>query len=102
MNSLLFHLIITRVAPVLQKHFLLYCINPLSANPQNGQTTQTIRWQQPKNCLRVFDHFVGLALKGLIFVHSVFEKLSYRTLVNYAKKLLQYPDAKNRKNEECS
>ena len=27
--------------------------------------TQTIRWQQPKNCLNVFEHFVGLALKGL-------------------------------------
>ena len=26
--------------------------------------TQKIRQQQP-NCLRVFDHFVGLALKGL-------------------------------------
>ena len=24
-----------------------------------------IRWQQPRNCLSVFDHFVGLALKGL-------------------------------------
>ena len=27
--------------------------------------TQIIRWQQPTNCLRVFDHFEGLALKGL-------------------------------------
>ena len=27
--------------------------------------TQTIRWQQSANCLSVFDHFVGLALKGL-------------------------------------
>ena len=27
--------------------------------------TQTIRWQKPTNCLSVFDHFVGLALKGL-------------------------------------
>ena len=27
--------------------------------------TQTIRQQQPTNCLSVFDHFVGLALKGL-------------------------------------
>ena len=26
---------------------------------------QTIRWQQPTNCLSVFDHFLGLALKGL-------------------------------------
>ena len=27
--------------------------------------TRTIRRQKPKNCLSVFDHFVGLALKGL-------------------------------------
>ena len=27
--------------------------------------TQTIRRQQPTNFLSVFDHFVGLALKGL-------------------------------------
>ena len=27
--------------------------------------TQTIRRQQPTNCLSVFDHFVGLAFKGL-------------------------------------
>ena len=27
--------------------------------------TQTIRRQQPTNCLGVFDHSVGLALKGL-------------------------------------
>ena len=29
--------------------------------------TQTIRGQQPTNCLSVFDHFVGFALKGLRF-----------------------------------
>ena len=28
--------------------------------------TQTIPRQQPTNCLSVFDHFVKLALKGLI------------------------------------
>ena len=27
--------------------------------------TQTIRRQQPTNCLSMFDHFVGLAVKGL-------------------------------------
>ena len=26
---------------------------------------QTIRQQEPTNCLNVFDHFVGLASKGL-------------------------------------
>ena len=28
--------------------------------------TQTIRQQQPTNCLSVFDHFVVLVLKGLV------------------------------------
>ena len=27
--------------------------------------TQTIRRQQPTNCLSMFDHFVGLVVKGL-------------------------------------
>ena len=27
---------------------------------------QTVRLQEPTNCLSVFDHFVGLARKGLI------------------------------------
>ena len=35
--------------------------------PQNGQHTQTIRRQQPTNYLSMFDHFKGLALKGLSF-----------------------------------
>ena len=30
--------------------------------------TQTIRWQEPKNCLSMFDHFMGLALKGLTLI----------------------------------
>ena len=29
--------------------------------------TQTIRGQQPTNCLSVFDHFMGLMSKGLKF-----------------------------------
>ena len=28
--------------------------------------TQTIRWQQPTNCLSIFDHFVALSPEGLI------------------------------------
>ena len=28
---------------------------------------QTIRRQKPTNCLSVFDHFVGLTLKGLAY-----------------------------------
>ena len=39
---------------------------PLSAQPYKMiKHTQTIHRQQPANCLSVFDHCVGLALKGL-------------------------------------
>ena len=37
--------------------------NPLSAIPtEMVKHTQAIRWLLPKNCLSVFDHFVGSAL----------------------------------------
>ena len=41
-------------------------INPLSANPTKwSNTLKKFIGQLPTNCLSVFDHFVGLALKGL-------------------------------------
>ena len=40
--------------------------------------TQTIRWLLPTNCLILFDHFVGLALKGL---SNVFLKVHKITLI---------------------
>ena len=40
--------------------------NPLNTNPTKwSNTLKTIRRFLPTNCLRVFNHFVGLALKGL-------------------------------------
>ena len=42
--------------------------------------TQSICWQQPTNCLNVFDHFVGLALKWLI--HFLFaQKNSFLVVI---------------------
>ena len=38
--------------------------------------TQTICWQEPRTCLSVFDHFVGLALKGLAHFIPMFPFLS--------------------------
>ena len=38
--------------------------------------TQTIRQQQPTNCLSVFDHFMGLALEGLKIPQNFFEALT--------------------------
>ena len=40
-------------------------LNPLSANPTKwSNTLKQFLGEQPANCLCVFDHFVGLALKG--------------------------------------
>ena len=41
--------------------------NPLSANPQNGQT-RSIRQQKLTNCLNVFGHFMGFTLKWLMHI----------------------------------
>ena len=44
----------------------------LRSNPKKwSNTLKTIRQQQLTNCLRVFDHFVGLVLKGLnLLIHT--------------------------------
>ena len=40
----------------------------LSANPPKwSNTLKTIRQQQPRSYVSVFDHFARLALKGLMF-----------------------------------
>ena len=40
--------------------------------------TQTIRGQQPTNCLSVFSHFVVLKLKGLMVITTeVLQGLNY-------------------------
>ena len=38
-------------------------VNPLSANPTKW--SNTLKWQHPTNCLSLFYHTVGLAVKGL-------------------------------------
>ena len=40
-------------------------LNPLSANPTKwSNTLKQFVGKLPMNCVSVFDHFVGLALKG--------------------------------------
>ena len=41
-------------------------LNPLSVNLKMVKHTQTVRRCLPTNCFTVFDHFAGLALKGLL------------------------------------
>ena len=48
--------------------------------------TETIRRQQPTNCLSVSDHFVGLALKGL----KLFPQLVYILFTHFRSMLLFY------------
>ena len=44
----------------------LLCFNPLSANPRKwSNTLKQFVGNLPTNCLSVFGHFLGLALKGL-------------------------------------
>ena len=46
--------------------------NPLRANPRNwSNTLKQFVGNLPMNCISVFDHFLGLALKGLMEVYSI-------------------------------
>ena len=46
--------------------FWTLVIQPFKCQPHKMvKHTQTVRWEQQTNCLSVFEHFVGLALKGL-------------------------------------
>ena len=53
------------VISALRSSYVLF--NPLSANPTKWQNTlkQFVSNSRPTSCLSMFDHFVGLALKGL-------------------------------------
>ena len=58
-------------------------VNPLSANPtKSSNTLKQFVGKLPTNCLSLFDHFVGLALKGLklenwYYCESFYESKSY-------------------------
>ena len=51
---------------------LLILINPLGSNPTKwSNTLKQFIEKLPTNCLSVFDHFVGLALKGLSKIRRI-------------------------------
>ena len=51
-------------------------LNPLSANPTKWlNTLKQFVGKLPTNCLKVFGHFVGLALKGLKYTFVLFTSL---------------------------
>ena len=49
---------------------------------------QTIREQQPTNCFSVFNHFVELALKWLIFPDIINHKVSSIMLERFSHKFM--------------
>ena len=68
----------------------VHTVNSFKCQPHKIiKHNQTIRRQQPRNFLNVFDHFVGLALKGL---RCFLEKFTpfLRTLFFYRKPLETY------------
>ena len=58
-------------AQVIHHHYVIFnyvqlnLFNSWAPIPQNAQTHSNTSRQQPTKCLSVFDHLVGLALKGL-------------------------------------
>ena len=55
-----------RLFKVILREIKLLIFNPFSANPTKGSNAlKQFVGNLPTNCLRVFDHFVGLTLKGL-------------------------------------
>ena len=68
--------VVTVASPPISLRILIE-INPLSANPTKWPNTLKQFFDKlPTNCLSVFDHFVGLALKGGKLSTSIPLKLS--------------------------
>ena len=60
-------------------HYLHF--NPLSADPIKwSNTLKQFVGKLPTNCLSVFDHFVGLALKGLKYANANMVLLHVKTI----------------------
>ena len=60
----------------------LSSFNPLSAKPTKwSNTLKQFVGKLTTNCLSVFDHFVGLALKGLKPLHLLISFVSWCSLV---------------------
>ena len=58
---------LNRVCKLFNVQSIRRWFNPFSANDKKWSNTQNICRQKPTNGLSVFDHFVGLTLKGLSF-----------------------------------
>ena len=57
--------------------YLFFFFNPLIANfTKWSNTLKQFVGKLPTNCLSVYAHFVGLALKGLTYAASMFQYIS--------------------------
>ena len=68
-SASLFRLLPTNIKQKIREDdypILARAVNPLRANPTKwSNTLKQFAGKLPTNCLSVFDHFIGLALKGL-------------------------------------
>ena len=90
--------------------FLTIPINPLSANLTKwSNTLKQFVGKLPTNCLSVFDHFVGLVLKGLRYwkmTRKIFEQRSSKSKMIprslfYLKKCFNMPCMQSFVSEWC-
>ena len=70
---------------------MVWGINSLSANPQNGQT-------HLNNCLSVLDHFVGFVLKGLSLKDEIISTQHTNTCSKSTTEALEQPNSNNNKH----
>ena len=78
--------------------------NPLSVNPTEWSNTL-------KHCLSVFDHFVGLVLKGLTLLKSMWHLLFTHCIFSFFRRLFflmffigwrRHDKCRKRKHDKCS
>ena len=71
-----------------------YLLNPLNAKPIKGSNTfKQFVGKVPTNCLSVFDHFIGLALEGLIKATCLLNIFTQNHYLNHKKKNKKYSPA---------
>ena len=70
------------LAHILRSQLKKEYLNPLNAKFTKWSNTLKHFFNQlPENFLSVFDHFVGLVLKGLIVAHNLISRYSSNTLL---------------------
>ena len=105
-------LVTLQACTIIQSNFCrVSCVNPLSANITKwSNTIKQFVDKLPRNCLSVFDQFVGLALKGLSLellfcpLFLAITAITFIPLSNhvYTSQLQDYQYSSNLKCKKCS